>query len=60
MVHAAGPQCALPETRPTRGAPRYYNSWHQCAHDFSDDEPQCKKLKQWTYSMCPLEWVRSS
>ena len=45
------PLCAI-------SCPRYYNSWHQCAHDFSDDEPQCTRLKQWAYSMCPLEWVR--
>ena len=27
---------------------RYYNSWHQCKYDYSDEEPQCAKLKQWT------------
>ena len=39
---------------------RYYNSWHQCKYDHSDEEPQCQKLRQWTYSMCPVTWVRSA
>ena len=39
---------------------RYYNSWHQCKYDHSDEEPQCQKLRQWTYSMCPVTWVRST
>ena len=39
---------------------RYYNSWHQCKYDHSDEEPQCQKLRQWTYSMCPTTWVRST
>ena len=39
---------------------RYYNSWHQCKYDHSDEEPQCQKLRQWTYSMCPVAWVRST
>ena len=36
---------------------RYYNSWHQCKYDHSDEEPQCARLKGWAYSMCPYEWV---
>ena len=36
----------------------YYNSWHQCKYDYSDEEPQCAKLKGWTMGMCPFEWVR--
>jgi len=36
---------------------RYYNSYHQCYYDFSPDEPQCAKLKQWSDSMCPEFWV---
>jgi len=35
----------------------YYNSWHQCKFDYSDEEPQCAKLKGWAMSMCPVEWV---
>eukprot|EP00962_Isochrysis_galbana_P033790 scaffold11371_cov112-Isochrysis_galbana.AAC.2 len=36
---------------------RYYNSYHQCKYDFSEEEPQCAKLKQWATSMCPEAWV---
>ena len=36
---------------------RYYNSWHQCKYDYSEEEPQCAKLKGWAMSMCPMEWV---
>lgn len=39
---------------------RYYNSYHQCKYDFSEEEPQCAKLKQWAASMCPEAWVRQS
>jgi len=35
----------------------YYNSWHQCKYDFSDEEPSCKSLKAWAHSMCPVEWM---
>ena len=47
-----------PTTRELCVGHRYYNSWHQCKYDYSDEEPQCAKLKGWAYSMCPMEWVR--
>ena len=54
--------CPLSKSRkeegltPTENHDRYYNSWHQCKYDYSDEEPQCAKLKQWSKSMCPDEW----
>ena len=56
--------CPLSKSRkeegltPTENHDRYYNSWHQCKYDHSDEEPQCQKLKQWAMSMCPMNWVR--
>ena len=49
QAYTSAPPCALPR--------RYYNSWHQCKYDYSDEEPQCAKLKGWAMSMCPYEWV---
>ncbi len=40
------------------GHRRYYNSYHQCKYDYSEEEPQCAKLKGWAHSMCPDAWVR--
>ena len=42
---------------PPPRAARYYNSWHQCKFDFSEEEPNCAQLKGWAMSMCPAEWV---
>lgn len=50
------PACVIARVR----VGRYYNSWHQCKYDHSDEEPQCQKLRQWSYSMCPTTWVRLS
>merc|ERR1712196_691091 len=47
----------FPTTNQAKACYMYYNSWHQCAYDYSFEEDQCKKLKGWAYSMCPLEWV---
>ena len=54
--HQRRPACVIACVR----AGRYYNSWHQCKYDHSDEEPQCQKLRQWSMSMCPTLWVRLS
>ena len=46
----------FPTTNQAKHCYMYYNSWHQCKYDYSDEEPQCAKLKQWSKSMCPDEW----
>ena len=48
----------FPTTNQAKACYMYYNSWHQCKYDHSDEEPQCQKLKQWAMSMCPMNWVR--
>ena len=48
----------FPTTNQAKACYMYYNSWHQCKYDYSDEEPQCAKLKGWAMSMCPIEWVR--
>ena len=48
----------FPTTDQAKACYMYYNSWHRCKDDFTDDEPQCKKLEDWAKSMCPMEWVR--
>ena len=45
----------FPTTNQSKACYMYYNSWHQCKYDYSDEEPQCAKLKQWSKSMCPDE-----
>ena len=50
----------FPTTNQAKACYMYYNSWHQCKYDYSDDEPQCAKLKHWARAMCPDEWVCSS
>ena len=50
----------FPTTNQAKACYMYYNSWHQCKYDYSDEEPQCAKLKGWAMSMCPVEWVRSA
>eukprot|EP00321_Phaeocystis_globosa_P004221 CAMPEP_0118812358 /NCGR_PEP_ID=MMETSP1162-20130426/2242_1 /TAXON_ID=33656 /ORGANISM="Phaeocystis Sp, Strain CCMP2710" /LENGTH=91 /DNA_ID=CAMNT_0006742077 /DNA_START=25 /DNA_END=300 /DNA_ORIENTATION=+ len=47
----------FPTTNQAKHCYMYYNSWHQCKYDHSDEEPQCQKLRQWTYSMCPVSWI---
>mmetsp|Transcript_1912 Transcript_1912/g.3627 ORF Transcript_1912/g.3627 Transcript_1912/m.3627 type:complete len:91 (-) Transcript_1912:588-860(-) len=47
----------VPTQNQAKACYMYYNSWHQCKYDFSDEEPQCKKLRQWAHSMCPMEWL---
>ena len=47
----------FPTTNQAKACYMYYNSWHQCKYDYSDEEPQCMKLKGWARSMCPDEWV---
>ena len=49
----------FPTTNQAKACYMYYNSWHQCKYDYSDEEPQCAKLKGWAMSMCPAEWVRA-
>ena len=49
----------FPTTNQAKACYMYYNSWHQCKYDYSDEEPQCAKLKGWAMSMCPIEWVRA-
>ena len=49
----------FPTTNQAKACYMYYNSWHQCKYDYSDEEPQCAKLKGWAMSMCPIEWVSS-
>ena len=46
----------FPTTNQAKACYMYYNSWHQCKYDYSDEEPQCAKLKGWAHSMCPDEW----
>ena len=48
----------FPTTNQAKACYMYYNSWHQCKYDYSDEETECKKLKGWAMSMCPIEWVR--
>ncbi|KAL3916669.1 MAG: hypothetical protein SGPRY_006722 [Prymnesium sp.] len=48
----------FPTTNQAKACYMYYNSWHQCKYDYSEEEPQCAKLKSWAMSMCPAEWVR--
>ena len=48
----------FPTTNQAKACYMYYNSWHQCKYDYSDEEPQCAKLKSWAMAMCPFEWVR--
>ena len=50
----------FPTTNQAKACYMYYNSWHQCKYDYSDEEPQCAKLKGWAMSMCPIEWVRAT
>ena len=50
----------FPTTNQAKACYMYYNSWHQCKYDYSDEEPQCTKLKSWAMSMCPAEWVRAA
>eukprot|EP00900_Chrysochromulina_parva_P023682 jgi/Chrpa1/5948/Chrysochromulina_OHIO_Genome00016832-RA len=47
----------FPTTNQAKACYMYYNSWHQCKYDHSEEEPQCAKLKGWAMSMCPMEWV---
>merc|ERR1712087_3000 len=47
----------VPSQNQAKACYMYYNSWHQCKYDFSDEEPQCMKLKAWAHSMCPVEWM---
>mmetsp|Transcript_28794 Transcript_28794/g.73929 ORF Transcript_28794/g.73929 Transcript_28794/m.73929 type:complete len:137 (+) Transcript_28794:144-554(+) len=54
-LHARG--CLHQHPAPSVPSLRYYNSWHQCKYDYSEEEPQCAKLKGWAMSMCPIEWV---
>merc|ERR1712137_506186 len=48
----------VPQSNQVKACYMYYNSYHQCKYDFSEDEPQCAKLKHWSMAMCPYEWVR--
>ena len=50
----------FPTTNQAKACYMYYNSWHQCKYDYSDEEPQCAKLKSWAMSMCPFDWVSST
>merc|ERR1712137_83538 len=47
----------VPQSNQVKACYMYYNSYHQCKYDFSEDEPQCAKLKHWSMAMCPYEWV---
>ena len=47
----------FPTTNQAKACYMYYNSWHQCKYDYSDEEKQCQTLKGWAKSMCPMEWV---
>ena len=47
----------FPTTNQAKACYMYYNSWHQCKFDFSEEEPNCAQLKGWAMSMCPAEWV---
>jgi cytochrome c oxidase subunit 6b len=49
----------FPTTNQAKACYMYYNSWHQCKYDYSDEEPQCAKLKSWAMGMCPFDWVRT-
>ena len=49
----------FPTTNQAKACYMYYNSWHQCKYDYSDEETECKKLKGWAMSMCPIEWVEN-
>ena len=49
----------FPTTNQAKACYMYYNSWHQCKYDYSEEEPQCAKLKSWAWGMCPQEWVRA-
>mmetsp|Transcript_7526 Transcript_7526/g.24054 ORF Transcript_7526/g.24054 Transcript_7526/m.24054 type:complete len:109 (+) Transcript_7526:49-375(+) len=33
----------VPTQNQAKACYMYYNSWHQCKYDFSEDEPQCKR-----------------
>ena len=58
VTHETAPTSKrFPTTNQAKACYMYYNSWHQCKYDYSDDEPQCAKLKSWAMSMCPVEWV---
>mmetsp|Transcript_19360 Transcript_19360/g.58443 ORF Transcript_19360/g.58443 Transcript_19360/m.58443 type:complete len:86 (-) Transcript_19360:485-742(-) len=47
----------VPTQNQAKACYMYYNSYHQCKYDFSEEEPQCAKLKQWAHSMCPDAWI---
>mmetsp|Transcript_28793 Transcript_28793/g.73928 ORF Transcript_28793/g.73928 Transcript_28793/m.73928 type:complete len:90 (+) Transcript_28793:144-413(+) len=57
VLNTAPTSKRFPTTNQSKACYMYYNSWHQCKYDYSEEEPQCAKLKGWAMSMCPIEWV---
>ena len=55
LLFLRGPVCSLPTSTCSR---QKYNEYVLCLKKNGGDEDECKKAKQFAYSICPDDWVR--